>query len=307
MVQENRMKQKIIVVCGPTASGKTALAVNLAKELASEVISADSMCIYKGFDVGTAKPTKEERGAIPHHMIDVCDGRETFSVADYKRIAEPIVKDLLGKGKTPIVCGGTGFYIESLLFDFSYGNACKNDAVREKYERFLEENGKEALFAVLREKDEKSAEKLHQNDVKRVIRALEIFDCGGKAKSEYEEKRLPKYDYIAVSFDFPREELYRRIDLRAEEMFDNGLVEEVKSLVVSGLDETCQSMQGIGYKEVLSYLRGEIDLREAKALVAMNSRRYAKRQITFFKRWENLRYICPQKETNAVREVLKLL
>ena len=301
------MKDKVIVVCGPTATGKTALAAELAKRLSSEVISADSMCVYRGFDIGTAKPTEAETKSVKHHLIDVVNGNESFSVADYKRLAQPVLKELIDRGKFPVVCGGTGFYIESLLYDFSYGNAEKNDEIRRKYERFAEERGKDALFALLREKDAESAEKLHKNDVKRVIRALEICECGEKAKSEYRDRRVLKYDALAVCFDYPREELYRRIDARASAMFENGLVKEVKSLLESGVDETCQAMQGIGYKEVLSCLKGEIGAEDAKKLVMLNSRRYAKRQITFFKRWEFLRRIRPQDEKSAAEEVLKLL
>ncbi len=307
MVQENFMKPKIIIVCGPTATGKTALAVNLAKRLSSEVISADSMCIYKGFDIGTAKPTRAERQEVRHHMIDIRCGNEPFSVADYKQIATPIAESLLHEGKTPILCGGTGFYIESVLYDFSYGNGGKNDAVRKKYEQLAATEGKDALYLLLQEKDPLTAEKLHKNDVHRVIRALEICECSGKAKSQFADRRIPKYDYIAVCFDFQREELYKRIDLRAQKMFDEGLVEEVEHLKSTGICEGSQAMQGIGYKEVLAYLRGEFGLKEAIELVKQNSRRYAKRQITFFKRLENIRYLQPMSSDEAAEEVLKLL
>lgn len=298
---------KILIVCGPTASGKTALAARAAKELGSEVISADSMCVYKGFDIGTAKPAKEERCGVKHHMIDVCESGEAFSVADYKAMAEPLVQDLLKRGKIPVICGGTGFYVESILYDFSYGNTGKNDDLRKRYETIAQERGKEALFEILEEKDPLSAARLHPNDVKRVVRALEIIECGGRAKSGYAEERRAKYDYTAVCVDYDRKTLYERINARADAMFAGGLVEEVRGLLARGVSEHCQAMQGIGYKEVLDYLSQKNDLSQTIELVKRNSRRYAKRQITFFKRIENLVGLAPAELNTQVKEVLSLL
>ena len=298
---------KILIVCGPTASGKTALAARAAKELGSEVISADSMCVYKGFDIGTAKPAKEERCGVKHHMIDVCESGEAFSVADYKAMAEPLVQDLLKRGKIPVICGGTGFYVESILYDFSYGNTGKNDDLRKRYETIAQERGKEALFEILEEKDPLSAARLHPNDVKRVVRALEIAECGGRVKSGYAEERRAKYDYTAVYVDYDRKTLYERINARADAMFAGGLVEEVRGLLARGVSEHCQAMQGIGYKEVLDYLSQKTDLSQTIELVKRNSRRYAKRQITFFKRIENLVGLAPAELNTQVKEVLSLL
>ena len=187
MVQTDRVNNKILIVCGPTASGKTALAVSLAKALASEVVSADSMYIYKGFDVGTAKPSEKEMEGVKHHMIDVVESGGEFSVSDYKALARPKVDEILSKGKIPVVCGGTGFYINALLYDYSYGNAAKNEAVRAKYEKILAEYGNDRLYALLAAADPETAEKLHKNDVRRVIRALEIYETSGKAKSQYND------------------------------------------------------------------------------------------------------------------------
>lgn len=301
------MKDKLCIVCGPTASGKTSLAANIARAIESEVISADSMCIYRGFDIGTAKPSEEECLGVKHHMIDICDGNDFFSVAEYKSRAEPIVQRLLHDGKIPVICGGTGFYIESLLYDFSYGNAAKDPEIRNKYELILEQEGKDALFDVLKKKDPETAEKLHPNDVKRVIRALEIGESGGVLKSAYAERRMAKYDYTAVCFDYARAELYERIDNRSEAMFSCGLTEEVARLLRCGISPNSQAMQGIGYKEVVSYLSGAIDLQAAKDLVKQNSRRYAKRQITFFKRLDGLIYKKPCDITTAAKEVISLL
>ncbi len=306
MVQTNRVTNKIIVICGPTASGKTALAVELAKRLGSEVVSADSMYIYKGFDIGTAKPTAEEMQGVKHHMIDVAESGGEFSVSDYKNMARPIVNELLSKGKIPVVCGGTGFYINALLYDFSYGNAAKDDKIRNKYETLARERGNEYLFAKLKEVDAETAQKLHVNDVKRVIRALEIYEISGKAKSSYRDDAAPVYEYLAVSYDYPREILYERINRRVDKMFDDGLENEVRNLLKT-VDRNCQAMQGIGYKEMLDYLDGKISLTDTKELIRMNSRHYAKRQITFFKRLAGLNYIQTENIGADAQKVLSLL
>ena len=306
MVQADCLKNKILVICGPTASGKTALAAELAKRLHSEVISADSMYIYKGFDIGTAKPTEEEMQGVKHHMIDIVDSDGEFSVSDYKNMARPIVNKLLEEGKIPVVCGGTGFYINALLFDFSYGNAAKDEKIRKKYENLVKERGNDYVFSVLREVDPKTAEKLHKNDTKRVIRALEIYEISGKAKSSYKDEITPVYDYLAISYDYPREILYDRINRRVDKMFENGLTEEVEELLKK-TDRNCQAMQAIGYKEMLDYIDGKTDLADTKELIRMNSRRYAKRQITFFKKLAGLKFIQPENIDADAQKVLSLL
>ena len=197
---------KVLVICGATASGKTKLAVDCALKLNSEVISADSQLIYKGLNIGTAKPTVDEMRGVKHHMIDVVEPFCSYSVSDYECAAEPIVKSLIEKNKVPVICGGTGFYINSLLFNLSYGNVAANESVRQKYEKLLNEKGKEYLHEYLKQIDPATAEKLHPNDTKRIIRALEIFEVGGKRKSEINDELIQKYDYVAVAIDFPREE-----------------------------------------------------------------------------------------------------
>jgi len=296
---------KILVICGATASGKTALAVDCALKLNSEVISADSQIIYKGLDVGTAKPTREEMRGVKHHMVDVVEPWESFSVGDYRNMAMPVLQELLNKGKIPVICGGTGFYINSLLFDFSYGNAAADEAVRKKYDRFLQENGKEALFEKLKTVDPETADKLHVNDTKRVIRALEIYEVSGKKKSEQNDKLVPKFDYTAVAVNWNREELYKRIDSRVDKMFESGLVEEVKGLLASGIDENCQCMQAIGYKEVICGLKNNDLQSTMRDIIKQNTRRYAKRQITFFKKLPNLIWLEPKDATcEKVAEIL---
>lgn len=296
---------KVLVICGATASGKTSLAVACAKQFNGEVISADSMLVYRGLNIGTAKPTEEEKQGVIHHMIDVFSPKESFSVSDYEKMALPIVEKLLSEGKTPIICGGTGFYINALLYKSQFGNVGANEKLRVYYEKLAEEQGKEYVHAILREKDPESAEKLHYNDVKRVIRALEIFDVTGKAKSAQQDKPIPRFDFTAVSIDFPRETLYERINIRVEQMFENGLLDEVEALMNQGITSDMQCMQGIGYKEILEGKQKAWDLSEIKELIKKNTRNYAKRQITFFKRMQNHTLLTP--DTATLERVAALL
>lgn len=296
---------KVLVICGATASGKTALSLDCAEALNGEIISADSMLVYQGLNIGTAKPTMEERREIPHHMIDVVSPKESFSVSDYEGMALPILENLILKGKTPIICGGTGFYINSLLYKSQFGNVGANEEIRAKYEELAERNGKEYVHAILREKDPESAEKLHFNDVKRVIRALEIYDITGKAKSAQQDKPIPRFDFVSVSIEYPRETLYERINLRVEQMFEKGLVDEVKDLLADGITEDMQCMQGIGYKEVAEGLRIGATEMEMIELVQKNTRNYAKRQQTFFKRQQNHVFLTPEGAT--AEKVKKLM
>ncbi len=287
---------KALVVCGATASGKTALSLACAKRFNGEIISADALLVYEGLDIGTAKPTPAEREGIPHYMIDVVSPKDSFSVSDYEKMALPIVEKLLAEGKMPIICGGTGFYIQSLLYKSQFGNVGANEELRAYYEKLAEEQGKERVHEILAEKDPESARKLHYNDLKRVIRALEIYDSTGKAKSEQCDALSPRFEFQAVSIDYPRETLYKRIDLRVEIMFQNGLMDEVKGLLSAGISEDMQCMQGIGYKEVAEGLRLGWTEAEIKGLIQKNTRHYAKRQQTFFKRMQNHTYLSPEEE-----------
>lgn len=284
--------KEMIVICGATATSKTKLAVALAKKLDTEVISADCMLIYKGLDVGTAKPTDEEKDGVVHHMIDVAEPTQSFSVSDYKNAALPIIERLEREGKTPIVCGGTGFYIDALLYESTMGGVGANLEVRKKYDELLKENGlekgAEILHELLRKVDEKSAEVLHKNDVKRVVRALEIYETTGKRKSEQKDEKISRRPFKAFCIDYPRETLYERINARAEKMFDKGLIDEVCALLDGGVPRDAQCMQGIGYKEVVESLLDGVSTEEAKENVKRHTRNYAKRQITYFKRMANL-------------------
>ena len=303
---------KALVISGPTASGKTALSVECAKRLNGEIISADALLVYKGLDIGTAKPTKGEMGGIPHYMIDVVEPTERFSASDYERLALPILEDIISRGKVPIIVGGTSFYLDALLYQRTLGGAPADEAVRKKYEAIFEKEGKEALFALLKEVDPASAEVLHPNDKKRVIRALEIYELTGKRKSEQHDERIPRLPVLAVGVDYPREELYVRIDARVDEMMKAGLVEEVKGLLNSGIPENAQCMQGIGYKEVAEILKNN-DLHSTMSdkinamsdMIKKNTRNYAKRQLTYLRK-RNVVWLAPGPTEALVQEVCSL-
>ena len=299
------MQGKVLVVCGATASGKTSLAIDCAKRLNGEIISADALLVYQGLNIGTAKPDEDERQGIKHHLIDVVSPYDTFSVSDYERLALPIVEKLLAEGKTPIICGGTGFYIQSLLYKSQFGGAGADEKVREKYEKIYQEHGAEYLHGLLREVDEESANKLHFNDIKRVIRALEIYEVTGKPKSMQQDKQIPRFPFVAVSIDHPREVLYERINARVEQMFEKGLLQEVEGLLNSGVSATAQCMQGIGYKEIIEGMQIGANKQEIIEIIQKNTRNYAKRQITFFKRMQNHYPLTAFEATvNRVEELL---
>ena len=297
---------KVLVICGCTASGKSSLAIECAKQLNTEIISADSMQIYRGMDVGTAKPTPQEMEGIKHHMLDVADPKQPFTVSDYEKLALPIVERLISKGKVPIICGGTGFYINALLYKSQFGNAGADAKIRAELEAYCEEHGKSALHALLQEKDPESARILHENDVKRVVRALEIFYATGRKKSEQNDVPMPRFDFVCVSIDHPRERLYQRINQRVDIMKQQGLLDEVQGLLAQGLTLEHQSMQGIGYKEVLQGFEEGWSETEIMELIKKNTRNYAKRQITFFKRMQN-HVVVPAEEATAENIIERFL
>ncbi len=299
------MGAKVLVICGATATGKTALAVDCAHILDGEVISADSQLVYRGLNVGTAKPTYAEMQGVRHHMIDVVSAKDNFSVSDYEERALPILERLLSEGKTPIICGGTGFYVNSLIYSLGYGNAKADPAIRAKYEALLAERGKDYVFSRLKEVDPETAERLHPNDTKRVIRALEIFEASGRKKSEQNDELKPRFDYLAVAVDYPRDFLYKRIDCRVDVMFNSGLIDEVKGLIKQGIDQNCQSMQAIGYKEVIEGLKNGDNESTMRDIIKRNTRRYAKRQITFFKKLKGIVWLKPeQAKAKYISELL---
>ena len=296
----------IICIAGPTASGKTALAVELAKELNGEVVSCDSMQVYKRMDIGTAKPTKEEMQGIVHHMIDVAEPDEDFSVSRYCAMASPIVDDILARGKTAIIAGGTGLYMDSLIRgnDFAPFPAT---GVREKLEAQADEIGMEAMLARLREIDPESAARLHLSDRKRIIRALEVYLETGETITEHNRKTQaipPKYTPLWLGLDFSdRAELYRRIDLRVDLMLEMGLIAEIQGLLASGIPAKATAMQAIGYKEFVAALNGEETIAQAAEEVKKSSRHYAKRQLTWFRRNQAMHWLIRQ-ENQGAEEIL---
>ena len=296
----------IICIAGPTASGKTALAVELAKELNGEVVSCDSMQVYKRMDIGTAKPTKEEMQGIVHHMIDVAEPDEDFSVSRYCAMASPIVDDILARGKTAIIAGGTGLYMDSLIRgnDFAPFPAT---GVREQLEAQADEIGMEAMLARLREIDPESAARLHLSDRKRIIRALEVYLETGETITEHNRKTQaipPKYTPLWLGLDFSdRAELYRRIDLRVDLMLEMGLIAEIQGLLASGIPAKATAMQAIGYKEFVAALNGEETIAQAAEEVKKSSRHYAKRQLTWFRRNQAMHWLIRQ-ENQGAEEIL---
>ncbi len=297
----------IICIAGPTASGKTALAATLAKELNGEVVSCDSMQVYKHMDIGTAKPTLEEMQGIPHHMIDVAEPREDFSVSRYCEMAAPIVDDIISRGKTAVIAGGTGLYMDALI----RGNAFAPfpaTGVRERLEAQADAEGMEAMLSRLRAVDPDAARRLHLSDRKRILRALEVYLETGETITEHNRKTQavpPRYSPLWLGLDFARRgELYRRIDLRVGLMLEQGLVEEIRGLLADGIPEKATAMQAIGYKEFVDALDGRCTIEEAADQVRQSSRRYAKRQLTWFRRNKAIHWLI-RDTGDTGREILE--
>ncbi len=292
---------QLIVVSGPTATGKTRLSILLAKALGGEIVSADSMQVYRRMDIGTAKATAAERAQVPHHMIDVCEPWEDYSVSRYVQEAAAVCDALLAAGKTPILTGGTGLYIDSLLSgrDFA-GREEGDESLRRQLSEDYDRRGGEAMLETLRRFDPERADKLHPADKRRIVRAIEVYRLSGKTISQHDaETRAlpPRYTALRLVLSYrDRADLYARIDRRVEEMAEEGLFEEVEALLREGLSADCTAMQAIGYKEAVLALRGEIGREEALALIQQNSRRYAKRQLTWFGREESAHWIRWEKE-----------
>ncbi|MBQ8344095.1 MAG: tRNA (adenosine(37)-N6)-dimethylallyltransferase MiaA [Clostridia bacterium] len=292
---------RVIGIVGPTAVGKSSLAVRLAKKYNGEVISCDSMQIYRGMDIGTAKITEAEAEGVPHHLIDIRNPEDSFSCADYATLARQAIEDISSRGKLPVFCGGTGLYLDSVLEISSFGETVADENYRRKMEEYAKEKGNEALHSLLYEIDPESAEAIHCNNVKRVIRALEIYKCTGKKKSVIDkENKKHKSPYDATVFFLTCENkdlLYERIEKRVDIMLENGLIEETKALYGMGVFEKSPTASAaIGYKELLPYLRGEAQLDDCIAQLKLSTRHYAKRQLTWFKKKEGYIPICVDKE-----------
>ena len=300
------MKEKVLVIAGPTAVGKTDLSIKLAKELNGEIISTDSMQIYKYMDIGSAKITKEEMCGVPHHMIDVVDTSTTFSVADYKEMAQKCIDDIISRGKLPILTGGTGLYINALTCNMNFTEAENDLKYRSELEELAEKHGNEYIHNMLKDIDPISYKEIHYNNRKRVIRALEVYKLTKKPFSSFnagEEFYNGPYDVTYYVLNMDREKLYNRINLRVDMMMDKGLLEECIKLKEMGYNSSVQSMQGIGYKEIFYYLENKISLNEAVEMIKQGSRNYAKRQLTWFRR--DPRAIILDKDIFSEDEIFK--
>ena len=284
---------KIIVIMGTNASGKSGLGVTLAEHYGGEIVSADSRQVFRGLDLGSGKITPEETRGVPHHLIDVCDPGDFFSMHDFQRLAYEAIDGILARGRLPFLVGGTGLYLQSLSVPMDFGAVGGDEQIREKYHRIADTQGREALHALLEKADPASAARLHPNDVRRVVRALEVYELTGVPLSS---QKMPgpedaPYDFQLYALDLPRDELYARVDKRVDEMVGNGLLKEVERLRRGGLSPDAQSMQGLGYKELWPVLTGETRLEDAVSLMKLRTRHFAKRQLTWFKRDERIQWL----------------
>ena len=304
------MKKPLVVLTGPTAVGKTKLSISLAKALNGEIISADSMQVYKYMDIGSAKITEKEMDGVPHHLINVLSPFEEFHIVRFQELAKKAMEDIYNRGKTPVFVGGTGFYIQAITKDIDFTEGEEDKQYREELSRLAAEKGNEFLHEMLQEVDKKSAEEIHANNVKRVIRALEFYKENGFPISQHnEEQRQNETPYNLAYFvlNAPRDLLYERIDRRVDEMMESGLVEEVQKLKDMGCRREMTSMQGLGYKEILSFLDGEIPLDEAVRILKRDTRHFAKRQLTWFRRESDVIWVDKDKFAFEDEKILEYM
>ena len=301
-------KEKVIVICGPTASGKTALSIELAKKINGEIISCDSMQIYKDMNIGTAKPTKEEMQGIKHYLIDFVSPDERYSVADYKRDSKKAIKEILKKGKIPIIVGGTGLYLDSLIYEIEYKDIRFDEEYRKKLEERVKKEGLKELYKEAKNIDPIAIKKISENDQKRILRILEIYNATGKNKTEQEiesRKKEIEYDYKVYALNWERQKLYDRINRRVDIMISNGLIDEVKE-ILKKYEKFPTAMQGLGYKEVVEYIEGKCSEEEMIDKIKQETRRYAKRQITWFRKNKETIWIDGQEEIqNNIKVILE--
>lgn len=302
-------KSPLLILTGPTAVGKTELSIALAKEIDGEIISADSMQVYRHMDIGSAKITQEEMQGVPHYLVDCLEPSEEFNIYVFQQMAKDAMQQIYAHGHIPVIVGGTGFYIQSLLYDIRF-EAEENATVRRKYEELLSQQGAEYLHSLLKEIDPDSAEKIHANNAKRVIRALEFYELNHYPISEHNEEQRQKespYDFRYFVLTDERQKLYDRIELRVEKMLEAGLVDEVKRLKEMGCHRDMVSMQGLGYKEILDYLDGELTLAEAVYRIKRDTRHFAKRQLTWFRRERDVIWVDKQEAGTTTKELLAFM
>lgn len=288
------MKQKLIVVAGPTASGKTRLAIDIAKSVNGEIVNADSMQIYKYMNIGSAKPTLEEQSEAKHHLIDFLEPDEEFSVADYTELAHKVIAETASRGKIPIMCGGTGLYINSVVNDITFGEIETDYKLREELNELAKQHGSQYLLDILKEFDPVSAQRLHPGNLRRIVRAIEFYRTTGIPISEHQEmtkQKESRYEPLMLCVKWDREVLYDRINKRVDIMMNDGLLDEVKQLMEMGYTKELNSMKGIGYKEIIDYFEGNMSLEDTVNLIKQSSRRYAKRQLTWFRRDKRIHWL----------------
>lgn len=291
---------KLLVLVGPTAVGKTRLSLELAQTYNCEIISGDSMQVYRGMDIGTAKATEEERSLIPHHLIDIHMPDYPFSVAEFQERARTLIDEISGRGKLPFIVGGTGLYVESVCYDYQFAERGMDEAFREEQRLYALEHGDEALHRKLQEIDPETAQRIHPNDQRRVIRALEMFHTTGMKMSEQlaGQKKESPYELCIVGLTMDRDLLYKRIEQRIDEMLEQGLVGEVKQLLDQGYGMDLISMQGLGYKEIAAYLHGTYSLEEAVTLLKRDTRHFAKRQLSWFRHMKDIQWVDVTDQAN---------
>jgi tRNA dimethylallyltransferase len=299
-VNQASPKPKLLVLVGPTAVGKTRLSLQVAADLGAEIISGDSMQVYRGMDIGTAKATLEERRQVPHHMIDIHDPDHPFSVAEFQERVRHLILDIHDRGKLPFIVGGTGLYVESVCYDFHFSQGGSDEDFREEQQAFADLHGAEALLDKLREVDPESAERLHANDVRRVIRALELYHLTGERLSDRlrVQKKQSTYELCIIGLTMDRALLYKRIEERVDLMLEEGLLDEVRHLLEHGYDKSYISMQGLGYKEIIDYLEGSLSWDETVYLLKRDTRRFAKRQLSWFRHMKDIEWVDMSDLTN---------
>ncbi|MCJ7841209.1 tRNA (adenosine(37)-N6)-dimethylallyltransferase MiaA [Lederbergia sp. NSJ-179] len=305
----NKQKRTVISVIGPTAVGKTEISLQIAKQFGGEIISGDSMQIYRGMDIGTAKIKLSEMKGIPHHLLDMKDPCESFSAAEFQKIVRKKIEEVHRRGHLPILVGGTGLYIQSVLYDYQFSDAPADFDFRKKMEEYVQAGQAMGLYNQLRSIDPEAAKKIHPNNHRRVIRALEIFYCTGKTMTEFQksQQNIPLYNDVLIGLTMEREKLYHRIDQRVDKMIEEGLVEEVRDLIKKGVNLECQAMKAIGYKEIFDYLEARISYDQAITLLKKHSRNYAKRQLTWFRNKMNAHWFDLDDEREYCKKIAEIL
>lgn len=293
MIESEQRKPKLLVLVGPTAIGKSELSLKIAEAFSCEIISGDSMQVYRGMDIGTAKVSQQDQQRIPHHLIDICSPEQAFTVSEYQDKVRSTIDDIIQRGRLPFIVGGTGLYIESVCYDFHFSEAAMDEDFRNEQVQLAADQGKEFVHQKLQHIDPESAKKLHPNDFRRVVRALEIFHLTGTTQSELNrrQKKESPYELCIIGLTMDRKLLYERIEQRVDQMIEHGLADEVRELLEQGYDDQLTSMQALGYKEIIPYIKGEYTWEEAVYLLKRDTRRYAKRQFSWFRHMKDIEWV----------------